>query len=238
MRTKFLFLVLLAVSFSTQLFAHALWIETNATGIKGKPQEVKIYFGEFADKDISLTAKWFSDLKDFTLTVIAPDKRETKLTAVATTDYYKATFTPGENGVYTVIMHHTVKDTYDGMKIDYNSSATVMVGNQPTGNNAEVNSNIISLFSDAVVAAKQNKNMLLKAIYDGKLSEGQEIKVFAPNGWGKELYSNEKGEVSFSPLWPGKYMAEFAYTEKAEGEHNGKQYKEIWKVATYIINVQ
>jgi hypothetical protein len=33
-------------------------------------------------------------------------------------------------------------------------------------------------------------------------------------------------------------MAEFAYTDKTAGEHNGKKYEEVWQVATYIITVK
>ena len=74
----FAFLMLFA---APQLFAHALWIETKATGTKGKAQEISIYFGEFSDNDITKADKWFSDLKDFSLVVISPSKKETKLTS-------------------------------------------------------------------------------------------------------------------------------------------------------------
>ncbi|MEJ0103188.1 MAG: hypothetical protein WDO19_11800 [Bacteroidota bacterium] len=238
MKIKICILAFLALSCSRQVLAHAMWIETNHVGINGKQQDVKIYFGEFADKDISLTEKWFSDIKNFSLIVIAPDKSETRLSAAAAKDFYKAVFTPTQNGVYTLVMHHTVKDVYGTMKIDYNSSATVLVGNQFKGNDALTNNNVISLFADSAFAAKQKSSIKLQAVYDAKSSIEQEIKIFAPNGWAKELYTDEKGEVHFTPLWPGKYMAEFAYTEKTPGEHNGKKYDEIWKVATYIITVK
>jgi hypothetical protein len=223
---------------SQQLLAHALWIETNPKGKRDKAQEVKIYFGEFAGKDISLTEKWFSDLNDFSLVVITPNKQQIKLTATAKKEYYTALFTPTNDGVYTIVMQHTVKDVYHNMKLDYNSSATVVVGNQFEGNDAFINPNIVSLFSVSAFYAKENKEMKLLALLNSKVAAGQEIKVVAPNGWAKELYTSEKGEVTFTPLWPGKYMAEFAYTEKTPGEHNGKKYEEVWKVATYIIHVK
>lgn len=220
------------------LFAHALWIETKATGTKGKAQEISVFFGEFSDNDITASAKWFSDLKDFSLVVISPSKKETKLTAKALENKYQAFFTPDEDGVYTIVMHHTVKDIYGTMKLDYNSSATVTVGNATKGNEASVNSNIISLFSKDATTAKQKAAINVNALYEGKIAEKQKIKVIAPNGWEKELWSNDKGEISFTPLWSGNYMVEFAYTEKAPGEHNGKKYNEVWKMATYLISVK
>jgi len=231
------FLLLMLVA-GPSLFAHALWIETKATGTKGKAQEISVFFGEFSDNDITASAKWFSDLKDFSLVVISPSKKETKLTAKALENKYQAFFTPDEDGVYTIVMHHTVKDVYGTMKLDYNSSATVTVGNATKGNEASVNSNIISLFSKDATTAKQKAAINVNALYEGKIAEKQKIKVIAPNGSEKELWSNDKGEISFTPLWSGNYMVEFAYTEKAPGEHNGKKYNEVWKMATYLISVK
>jgi uncharacterized GH25 family protein len=232
--TFFLFMLVA----SPQLFAHALWIETKTKGTKGKAQEISIYFGEFSDNDITKADKWFSDLKDFSLVVISPSKKETKLSAKALDNKYQAFFTPDEDGVYTIVMHHKVKDVYGTMVLDYNSSATVTVGNALKGNEAAANSNIISLFSKDVIAAKQNAKINVNALYEGKIAKEQKMKVIAPNGWEKELWSNENGEVSFTPIWPGNYMVEFAYTEKASGDHNGKKYDEVWKVATYLISVK
>ena len=231
------FLLLMLVA-SPQLFAHALWIETKATGTKGKAQEISVFFGEYSDNDITLASKWFSDLKDFSLVVISPSKKETKLTAKALENKYQAFFTPDEDGVYTVVMHHIVKDVYGTMKLDYNSSATVTVGNAAKGNEAAANSNVISLFSKEATTAKQKATINVSALYEAKEAKKQKIKVIAPNGWEKELWSNDKGEISFTPIWPGNYMVEFAYTEKAAGEHNGKKYDEIWKMATYLISVK
>ncbi|WP_374172140.1 hypothetical protein [Flavobacterium tructae] len=231
------FLLLMLVA-SPALFAHALWIETKAVGAKGKAQEISVFFGEFSDNDITASAKWFSDLKDFSLVVISPSKKETKLTATALENKYQAFFTPDEDGVYTVVMHHTVKDVYGTMKLDYNSSATVTVGNAAKGNDAAANTNIISVFAKEVTAAKQKTVLNINALYEGAAAKKQKIKVIAPNGWEKELWSNDKGEISFTPLWSGNYMVEFAYTEKAAGEHNGKNYNEIWKMATYLIAVK
>lgn len=231
----FAFLMLFA---TPQLFAHALWIETKATGTKGKAQEISIYFGEFSENDITKADKWFSDLKDFSLVLVSPSKKETKLTSKALDNKYQAFFTPDEDGVYTIVMQHTVKDVYGTMKLDYNSSATVVVGNKTAGNSIASNTNKIAVFSENADAAKKDTKITGVASYEGAIAKETKIKVIAPNGWEKELWTNEKGEFSFTPIWPGNYMVEFAYTEKAAGEHNGKKYDEIWKMATYLISVK
>ena len=231
----FAFLMLFA---APQLFAHALWIETKATGTKGKAQEISIYFGEFSDNDITKADKWFSDLKDFSLILVSPSKKETKLTSKAFDNKYQAFFTPIEDGVYTIVMQHTVKDVYGTMKLDYNSSATVVVGNKAAGNNITANTNKIAVFSENADAAKKDTKITGVASYEGAIAKEAKIKVIAPNGWEKELWTNDKGEFSFTPIWSGNYMVEYAHTDKASGEHNGKKYDEIWKMATYFIAVK
>ncbi|WP_316635597.1 hypothetical protein [uncultured Flavobacterium sp.] len=230
--------LLLMLVVSPALFAHALWIETKATGTKGKAQEISVFFGEFSDNDITASAKWFSDLKDFSLVVISPSKKETKLSATALENKYQAFYIPDEDGIYTIVMHHTVKDVYKNMKLDYNSSATVTIGNAIKEKEAITNTNSISLFSKDASTAKQKALINVNALYEAKAAKKQKIKVIAPNGWEKEISSNENGEISFTPLWSGNYMVEFAYTEKTAGEHNGKKYDEIWKMATYLITVK
>ncbi|MBE8723674.1 DUF4198 domain-containing protein [Flavobacterium hungaricum] len=230
----FFFLMLV----SAPIFAHALWIETKATGIKGKAQEISIYFGEFSDNDITKADKWFSDLKNFSLIVVSPSKKETKLSTKALDNKYQAFFTPTEDGVYTIVMQHTVGDVYGTMKLDYNSSATVVVGNKNAGNTIAANSNKIAVFSENADTAKKDAKVTGVASYDGAIAKEAKIKVIAPNGWEKELWTNDKGEFSFTPIWSGNYMVEYAHTDKASGEHNGKKYDEIWKMATYQIVVK
>jgi len=229
---------LLLFTSAPSLFAHALWIETKATATKGKPQEISVYFGEFSENDITRTDKWFSDLKDFTLVVISPSKKEIKLKSTALENKYQAFFTPDEDGVYTVVMQHTVKDVYGTMKLDYNSSATIVVGNKSAGNIASANTNKISVYTEKATSLTKNTKITSVALYNAVLAKQQKIKVIAPNGWEKELWTNENGEFSFTPIWSGNYMIEFSQTEKSAGEHNGKKYDEIWKMATYQLSIK
>lgn len=230
-------LVTLLLISAPAVFAHALWIETKTTGTKGKPQEISVYFGEFSENDITKADKWFSDLKDFTLTVISPSKKEIKLQSNALENKYQAFFTPDEDGVYTVVMQHTVKDVYGTMVLDYNSSANIVVGNKLNGNSGTNNTNKIAVFSKNTTSLAKNTKITAVALYNNAIAKQQKVKVIAPNGWEKELWTNENGEISFTPIWSGNYMIEFSQTEKKSGEHHGKKYDEIWKMATYQLVV-
>lgn len=236
---KYFSSLLLFLCFSSSLFAHALWIETNTTGSIGRQQEVKIFFGEYSTGDISPADKWFSDLKDFTLVLVTPDKKEIKLSTTAAKEYYIAVFTPEEEGTYTLVMHHLAKDIYRNMKLDYHSSAVVRVGkNKAAADTATYNSNVVSVVTNGLLKAKMNEQISLKVFNNAAPAGRQKVKIIAPNGWEKELTTDSKGQLEFTPLWPGRYMADYAYIEKIPGEHNGKKYDETWKIATYIIEVK
>ncbi len=124
------------------------------------------------------------------------------------------------------------------MKLDYNSSANIIVGNKLIGNEVFTNKNKISVFTENAASLTKNTKVTAVATYNAALAKEQKVKVIAPNGWEKELWTNENGEFSFTPIWSGNYMIEFTQTEKSVGEHNGKKYDEIWKMATYQIKVK
>lgn len=154
----------------------------------------QFFFGEFSENDITKTDKWFSDLKDFTLTVISPSKKEIKLKSTALENKYQAFFTPEEEGLYTVIMHHTVKDVYGTMVLDYNSSANVIIGNKSTENASSHNSNKISVFAENTSSLKKNTKISAIASYNATIAKEQKIKVIVFNGWEKKNYGLMKKE--------------------------------------------
>jgi hypothetical protein len=238
MKYRFVLTIALCVLSIANTFAHAFWMETSPSGKKGQPQEVRIYFGEYADKDITPVADWFSDTKNFTLVLVTPDKKEIKLTVTPAKDHYKATFTPDQDGAYTVVMHHTVKDVYHGSLLDYNSSATVQVGNATIGNEPAINSNIVSIHTPAKSVYPKDKPITLQAFLAQAPAGKKEVEVVAPNGWGKKLYTDSTGKATFTPIWPGRYMVEVTDTEKKGGEHAGKKYDATWRCATYCIEVK
>ncbi len=219
-------------------WAHAIWIETLPTGSKNKAQEIKVFFGEYADKDITAAEKWFSDLKDFKIIAIAPDGSVETLSTAIGTDHYRSSFTPKQEGVYTISLQHPVKDLYHGTKIHYFSSATVKVGKADTGNEPAVNKNFISLMAKDAATATANKEVKVVALFEGKPAAKKEVQVFAPNGWSKTLYTNEAGEISFTPLWTGKYQVEFSHTDNTEREENGNKINKTFNGATYMLFVK
>ncbi|RYY62838.1 MAG: hypothetical protein EOO05_01185 [Chitinophagaceae bacterium] len=236
MNRKVILTAIASLLLVSQLFAHAMWIETNPSGKKGISQEVRVYFGEFGDKDITPTATWFSDISQFSLVLVAPDGTETILKATPKEMYYSASFTPTSEGVYSLAMHHVVKQVYNGMVLDYNSSATVQVG-AANVKSARPSRNVIAVLPTVKASYVASQPISIQAFFEGRPAGQKEVEVVAPNGWSKKLYTDSLGFASFTPLWDGKYNVEYTSTEKKEGDHQSEKFSSWYYCSTMIITV-
>ena len=126
---RYLVLVaLLTVVFNSTGFAHALWIEAEPQGALGKSHAVKIFYGEYAEKEFEKTDKWYSDVNTFVLWLTAPDGNKVQLNYSEARDHYAATFTPGLEGVYILTTSHSAKEVDGGYVYQFNASAAINVG--------------------------------------------------------------------------------------------------------------
>lgn len=231
---------LLAIAFVLfsigNLFAHALWIQTGTTGKIGQKQSVKIIYSEPDDKPEKL-ADWYSDVKDFELWLITPDKQKVKLTTVAGEDHFTSEFTPEKDGVYTLSVSKAAKDLGGTTIYEFNASAIVKVGKSLTGNDAAGDGNAISVFTDASKVFKVNQPFSFTTLLKGKPTENLHVGVASPSGWNKNISSEANGVATFTPVWPGTYKLEVSTSEETSGDHFGKPYKAIWRCATLLVDV-
>lgn len=222
---------------TSTLVAHALWIETKTQGKIGQAQEVKIYYGEYATNEREEIAKWYSDVKEFTLWLSVPGKEKVKLTTSAGTNFFSATFTPEQDGLYVLAISHEAKELGGTTKYVFSSVASVNVGKinpliqQSLPNNLKVSVNEAKVY-------KLHAPVSLKALLDGKPLANKQVSVFTPQGWSKEFTTDENGAIAFDPIWPGRYVLEVSNYEKINGEHNGKKYDAAWQGATSSFEVE
>ncbi|GGB96767.1 DUF4198 domain-containing protein [Dyadobacter sediminis] len=230
-------LVIVLLSNAGSLFAHALWIETSTVGKAGQKQTVKIIYAEPDDKPEKL-GDWYSDVKEFELWLIAPDKQKTKLATVAAEDHFTSEFTPRQDGVYTLTISKAAKELGGSTIYQFNASAIIKVGKSLTGNEASFNENEISVFADASGTFRTNQSVNVTTRLKNKPAEKMEVSIASPSGWNRHARSDAGGAAEFVPVWPGTYKIEASASEKAEGDHFGKPYKSIWRSATLLIDVQ
>lgn len=145
-RITFLALTVLLSFATTSIFAHALWIETASTGKVGQKQTVKVFYGEYVANERDSVTKWYSDVKEFTLWVVGPDQKKTQLTLTPGLNYFEGSFTPDQNGAYTVAVSHEAKELGGTTKYHFLSSANVAVGK--TQLTAAQNPNVLKLHVD------------------------------------------------------------------------------------------
>ncbi|MFT3705842.1 MAG: hypothetical protein QM802_25960 [Agriterribacter sp.] len=221
------------LSLTFNIYAHALWIETNATGKKGQQQEVKIFYGEYAEFSPEKLKDWYSDVKEFTLWLVNPDGQKTKMITTPQDDHYTAAFTPDKDGVYTLQVSHSAKDLGRTTIYQFNTSATVAVGKS---DQADIKNNTNPL-KFQLKTGKGNEPVTIQAFYKDAASEKMSVTVFSPNGWTKQL-EGKNGTVVFTPAWKGKYMIEVSRSDDEKGEHYGKEYTGIWRCATYLVEIK
>ncbi|KAA0991375.1 DUF4198 domain-containing protein [Dyadobacter aurulentus] len=236
MRTKLLLFALLITAGTTQLFAHALWIQTAPTGKAGQKQSVKIIYAEPGDKPEKLS-EWYSDVKEFELWLTTPDNKKTKLATVAGEDHFTSEFTPTQDGVYTLSVGHTAKELGGETVYQFNASALVTVGKASVGNDPSLNKNELSVFADPAKTYKVNSPLTLKSLFKNTSNEKLYVSIASPSGWSKQISTDEQGLADFTPIWPGTYYIEVSKSWKETGKLHGKDYKSFWRSATLLVEV-
>lgn len=230
--------VLVCMLIGTQsLLAHALWIEAKTSGKVGQAEEVKIFYGEYASNERDEVGKWYSDVKDFTLWLTVPGREKIKLATTAGSNFYTAQFTPEKDGLYILTVSHEAKELSGTTKYVFSSLATVNVGKTNAINTVAIPNSLKVAVNEAKIY-KLNAPVNLKAVLNDKPLANTPVSIFTPEGWSKEFITDENGNVSFSPIWPGRYVLEVSDYKKVPGEFNGKKYEAAWQGSTSSFEVE
>lgn len=228
---SFYTLLLCLVSFQFAS-AHALWIETQSNGKLNQKHTVKVFYGEYAEGLVDPIDKWYSDVKDFDLILIAPDGSKKTLEKTAASDHFEASFVPTENGSYVLSVVKAAKEAYETMKFEFSSTAFVQVGN---GSN-KINTLPFHVES-TVKNPKVGSNLEVLVLENGQAENEREVIVMGPEGWTKTLHTDNQGKASFKPLVKGKYIIEASRIDEKVEDWHGQKIEKIWKGSTYSIQV-
>ncbi|MDR0701666.1 MAG: DUF4198 domain-containing protein [Azoarcus sp.] len=86
-----------------------------------------------------------------------------------------------------------------------------------------------SLALDIVPAGKPG---VFRITFKEKPLPKTEVQILVQSGWGKKVYTNEDGEVTFDLPWQGQYVVETSHIERTPGERDGEKYDRINYVTT------
>ena len=234
-KISFAIVTVLLMLATSNVFAHALWIETPATGKVGKKQTVKVYYGEYADLGRDSVSTWYSDVKEFSLWLVGPDNKKTQLNVTPGVNYFEGSFTPDQNGSYTVMVSHEAKELGGTTKYHFLSSADVIVGKVAPA--VAQNTNTLRLHINDAASLKAKNTIKMNAFIKDAAASKKAVTVFSPTGWSKEFYTDSTGAFEFIPLWPGRYVVEISHMDKNPGKHHDKDYSATWQGATYSFEI-
>ena len=235
-------LCICALLWSADVQAHFLWIETSPQATNGKTHEVNIYYGEYMDNQREIIGQRFNEVKDFTAWVISPSGKKTKLELKEAKDHFTGSFVPQEAGNHVISLENLEREVVDWSKYEigiirptYYATATVSV----KGSSASPDQAVVNGFSMQQVSssAKKETPVTLKVNFNKLAPKKQKLMVYAPNGWAKEIETDEKGEAVFTPLWDGMYLVEAIYNENTPGNFKGKDYEQIRHRAIYTVYI-
>lgn len=198
--------------------AHAVFLETNLQGAKGKSHTVKVVYGEPGEYENIADWWWYKAGTQVTLELTKPDGSKVTLPTVANEDNLSAKFVPDQDGVYHVSLQLDT-DRKEGAKTQYQIHAvsTIRVGGSKLGNNAAHIGNELHVYVDQ--APLKNKKEVSLTLYEkGVPVANSFLQVIAPSGWIRWVETDSNGTARFIPEWKGKYFAEASKKEKVQGQ--------------------
>lgn len=215
--------------------AHALWIATPPTAHINQPHHIQVFYGEYATQEIEPVGKWYSDVKDFTLWLTTPDQQKIQLEKQENPNFFQSSFTPSQDGIYTLTIVHTTKDLGGTTRLEFSSTSFVTVGNIHL--NAPVSNVPLHVYIKPTTYKKDQQVDAI--IYDGNTPlANAEIIVMSEQGWSKVFRADANGQLSFPVLWSGNYVIEASHSYTEDGIWHGKPYERIWRGATTFLKVK
>lgn len=214
--------------------AHALWIATKSSATINQAHPIRIYYGEYAAQEIEPINKWYSDVKDFTLWLTTPSQQKVKLEKQAATDFFQSSFTPTEEGTYTLTVVHPTKDLGGTTKFEFSSVSFITVGNSVASTAVDD----VPLYVQIQPQPYEKGQQVDAAVYqNSKPLADAEVIVMSEEGWSKAFKTDTAGHVSFPVLWSGNYVVEASHSIEETGVWHDKPYQRTWRGATTFIQV-
>ena len=213
MKNKFLSAVLifgaLAVGAAGNASAHALWIE------KGKDGSAAIFFGEYGEGLREKTGGKLDEIAHMEAWSISVDGQKTALTPSKTEDRFVLDAKGADVLVQDVSL--PVKDMQKyKLGIAKPHLYARVAGGLSTDLKPELRLDI--------VLSKENPGKV-RVYFDGKPLAKEKAVWIAPNGWMKELKTDEEGWLKAEQPWPGVYVMEVTHVVETPGKFDGKDYE-------------
>lgn len=240
---------------ATPAESHFVWVEAEATAAADQGQPVKVYFGEYAEFLREERGGRLDSIDGVTLRVQDGKRGKTDVPLTKQINHFAGALSscvPGRNAVVAEQAKAPVQDLrkHDlGIVKPMFYARTYFVCLEESRVNEHERDHSTPLALDLIpvttglnlasgrVTPGPGGEIVVKAVFNGQRLPGTQVLVHAPNGWDKELKTDAEGIVSFTPLWPGRYVLEMIHVEKTPGEFEGTAYEAVRHRSTLALQV-
>lgn len=222
--------------------AHTMWLETSTRGAIGRGHQVSLYFGEFSMADRTPIKGWLKGMHEGTWQVLTPSGELIDLRAHAMDSCYVATFHPQQQGWYRIHYSIVVPELWRGSQLRYQSLAWVYVG-QPS--EAVTEAQRKSPFGQGITFLPPveprfavGSQTHFPVVVDSGSYKGLKVTIQGDNGWAKNYYRYPEGQLSFTPIWSGRYLMS-STKQRTLAPEEAEQYagaKGVYDMITYFFS--
>ncbi|MBI3316484.1 MAG: hypothetical protein HYZ85_00575 [Candidatus Omnitrophica bacterium] len=218
--------------------AHYLWIEAPSNK-SDDPAKLEVYYGEFEESLRERAGGRLDEVSKIDAWVLTPQgKKEINLEKQ---DNHFETVVPKKSSDDPIIQVHELKrPVQDWQKYDIGIVKPMYYASAFYFPPADIGSDLPLpeiKTTMAIYPIRLGSEITVKVFFKDKELSNAKVNVHAPNGWSKELKTDESGSVRFRPLWPGQYVIEVIHLEKTPGKFEGVAYEAIRHRATFTWNV-
>ncbi|WP_229312278.1 nickel transport complex, NikM subunit,transmembrane [Larkinella punicea] len=216
--------------------AHGYWLELDGTGKLGTEVKVKIFFGEY-ENNLREQGPRLAGMKEFRSYLIDPDGQQLTIELVQTQTCWEGRFKPTKAGNYQVFGVNDTREVQDltshGLGIIrpiVYLRANYWVGEKSNVSTAKPQTDI------DILDRNEGGQLILNTFLRQKPFAKAKLTVLNPQGWEKNLVTNEVGTAHFIPSGPGLYIIESEQIDKIPGQYRGKDYPVV-RIA-YSLSIQ
>lgn len=224
----------LLVCLSSHALAHSYWIDFVGQPQKNVPLEIRLYYGEYAEKKME-AGRPLDKMKDIRLWAVTPSGDSISISTQQTEAYWLAYFTPETDGEYQIL---GINDTRGVQNWKAHNLGIVLPKqylrkNFTVGEVQTASAKLLYLDTDVIQKGDVYQLQLFK---DGKPFRSHKITIINPDGWTKQKTTDRMGICSFEANTPGMYLIETEWLDESPGVYKEIAYERVRH--TFNIAVQ